>query len=130
MAKSLLILMKNLKREEVLEFAKKISYEKRKSQGFPKYFPGHLEASLQDGHIIQKDVFINKGNFDNPLSFEELKAKFLANAQIYLDNAKANKILDQIINLEKFKPLFFLNIYPSFYKKDNFITLFYYNIYY
>lgn len=90
----------NLKREEVLEFAKKISYEKRKSQGFPKYFPGHLEASLQDGHIIQKDVFINKGNFDNPLSFEELKAKFLANAQIYLDNAKANKILDQIINLE------------------------------
>ncbi|HHO2197464.1 TPA: MmgE/PrpD family protein [Campylobacter coli] len=90
----------NLKREEVLEFAKKISYEKRKSQGFPKYFPGHLEASLQDGRTIQKDVFINKGNFDNPLSFEELKAKFLANAQIYLDNAKANKILDQIINLE------------------------------
>ncbi|EFZ9401885.1 MmgE/PrpD family protein [Campylobacter jejuni] len=90
----------NLKREEVLEFAKKISYKKRKSQGFPKYFPGHLEASLQDGRIIQKDVFINKGNFDNPLSFEELKAKFLANAQIYLDNAKANKILDQIINLE------------------------------
>lgn len=85
---------------------------------------------MQDGRIIQKDVFINKGNFDNPLSFEELKAKFLANAQIYLDNTKANKILDQIINLEKFKPLFFLNIYPSFYKKDNFITLFYYNIYY
>lgn len=50
----------NLKREEVLEFAKKISYEKRKSQGFPKYFPGHLEASLQDGRTIQKDVFINK----------------------------------------------------------------------
>ncbi|BEK12927.1 hypothetical protein B10927_13660 [Campylobacter jejuni] len=55
---------------------------------------------MQDGRTIQKDVFINKGNFDNPLSFEELEAKFLANAQIYLDNAKANKILDQIINLE------------------------------
>lgn len=84
---------------------------------------------MQDGRIIQKDVFINKGNFDNPLSFEELKAKFLANAQIYLDNAKANKILDQIINLENLNHFSFY-IYPSFYKKDNFITLFYYNIYY
>ncbi len=95
---------------------------KRKSQGFPKYFPGHLEASLQDGHIIQKDVFINKGNFDNPLSFEELKANF-SQCTIYLDNAKANKIRSNHQS-RKFKPLFFLNIYPSFYKKDNFITLF------
>ncbi|MBK1973746.1 MmgE/PrpD family protein [Campylobacter sp. TTU-622] len=91
----------NLKRKEILDFAKKITYEKRKSQGFPKYFPGHLKAILQNGKIIQKDVFINKGNFDNPLKFEELKTKFLNNVCIKLNNKEANDLFDFIMNLEK-----------------------------
>lgn len=90
----------NLKRDEVLEFAKKITYEKRKSQGFPKYFPGHLEAILQDGKVIKKDVFINKGNFDNPLSFDEIKAKFLDNALRSIEQKRAQNVVDQIQNLE------------------------------
>ncbi|HEA8164336.1 TPA: MmgE/PrpD family protein [Campylobacter coli] len=91
----------DLKRKEVLEFAQKITYEKRKSQGFPKYFPGHMEAILQDGKVICKDVFINKGNFDNPLSFEELKDKFINNAKENLTMDKIYDILEQIKHLEK-----------------------------
>ncbi|HED6005599.1 TPA: MmgE/PrpD family protein [Campylobacter coli] len=91
----------DLKRKEVLEFAQKITYEKRKSQGFPKYFPGHMEAILQDGKVICKDVFINKGNFDNPLSFEELKDKFINNAKENLTMDKIHDILEQIKHLEK-----------------------------
>ena len=95
--------LENLNREDVLSFAKKISYEKRASSGFPKYFPGHLEALLKDGKIIKKDVFINKGNFDNPLSFEELKAKFLYNAKLSISEEKALNIITQIKNLENLK---------------------------
>lgn len=95
--------LENLNREDVLSFAKKISYEKRVSSGFPKYFPGHLEAILKDGKIIKKDVFINKGNFDNPLSFEELKAKFLYNAKLSISEEKALNIITQIKNLENLK---------------------------
>lgn len=91
----------DLKRKEVLEFAQKITYEKRKSQGFPKYFHGHMEAILQDGKVICKDVFINKGNFDNPLSFEELKDKFINNAKENLTMDKIYDILEQIKHLEK-----------------------------
>lgn len=91
----------DLKRKEVLEFAQKITYEKRKSQGFPKYFPGHMEAILQDGKVICKDVFINKGNFDNPLSFEELKDKFINNVKENLTMDKIYDILEQIKYLEK-----------------------------
>lgn len=97
----------NLKREEVLDFARKITYKKRNSQGFPKYFPGHLEAILQNGKKIQKDVFINKGNFDNPLSLEELKAKFINNALVCIDETKAYEIWEQIARLESLNELSF-----------------------
>ncbi|EAI5529298.1 MmgE/PrpD family protein [Campylobacter lari] len=90
----------DLNRAELIEFAKKISYEKRKSSGFPKYFPGHLEAVLNDGRIIKKDVLINKGNFDNPLSFDELKDKFLSNASIALSLEKADELVKKLQNLE------------------------------
>ena len=98
--------LENLNREDVLSFAKKISYEKRVSSGFPKYFPGHLEALLKDGKIIKKDVFVNKGNFDNPLSFDELKEKFLSNAKISISEAKALELIKQIENLENLKTFF------------------------
>ncbi|WP_348518755.1 MmgE/PrpD family protein [Campylobacter sp. CCS1377] len=97
----------NLKRDEVLEFAKKITYEKRKSSGFPKYFPGHIEAILQDRRVIKKDVFINKGNFDNPLSFEELKAKFLDNALRSVELKRAQNIINQIQDLENLQTFSF-----------------------
>ncbi|RKO64187.1 2-methylcitrate dehydratase [Campylobacter sp. P255] len=91
----------DLNRADLIEFAKKISYEKKKSSGFPKYFPGHLEAILSDGKIIKKDIPINKGNFDNPLSFEELKSKFLSNATASLSLTKAEELVEKVQNLEK-----------------------------
>ncbi|WP_291951620.1 MmgE/PrpD family protein [Campylobacter sp.] len=90
----------DLNRTNLIEFAKKISYEKKKSSGFPKYFPGHLEAILDDGRIIKKDVLINKGNFDNPLNFYELKDKFLSNATIAFSLEKAEELVENIQNLE------------------------------
>lgn len=91
----------DLERKEIIEFAKKISYEKRDSLGFPKYFPGHLQAKLKDGSIVSKDVPINRGNFDRPLSQDEVKAKFLDNAKIHISQSEAMRILEFVLNLEK-----------------------------
>lgn len=91
----------NLNRSEVIAFAKKISYEKRQNSGFPKYFCGHIKVRLKNGDEIKKDVFINKGNFDNPLSKDELEAKFFANVKSVLDRQKALEIIDKITHLEK-----------------------------
>ncbi len=90
----------NLNRAEVLDFARKIDYEKRQSEGFPKYFPGHILARLKNGSEIKKDIFINKGNFDNPLSFDELKCKFLSNAKFALSESESMNLLDKVMNLE------------------------------
>lgn len=91
----------NLNRNEIVAFAKKISYEKRANSGFPKYFCGHIQCVLANGNKIKKDVFINKGNPDNPLTFDELKDKFLCNAQIAISKEKAQSILKAIMCFEK-----------------------------
>lgn len=91
----------DLGRQEVIAFARKISYEKRKSAGFPKYFPGHLQAKLKNGKIIHKDVPINRGNFDRPLSQDEVKEKFLNNAKTHINESEAMQIMDFVLSLEK-----------------------------
>jgi len=90
----------NLNRAEVVKLAKKITYEKRKNEGFPKYFPGHIEAALKDGKIIKKDVFINRGNFDNPLSFDEIFAKFRQCASIKFSEKRLLAIKEAVKNYE------------------------------
>ncbi|MFD0966291.1 MmgE/PrpD family protein [Seminibacterium arietis] len=90
---------KNLHRPEILNFANKISYQERSSLGFPKYFPGHMEVKLKTGKILKKDILINKGNGDNPLSKEELERKFFSNVNGII--TKPNIILDYIYNLEQ-----------------------------
>lgn len=89
-----------LDREEVIEFSKKISYEKHTSDGFPKYFPGHIEAILDSGELLKKDVFINKGNFDNPLSFDDVLFKFKSCVLYKLNENSFLKIVEIIKNYE------------------------------
>lgn len=95
----------NLHREEILNFAKKIRYEKHKSTGFPKYFPGHIEAFLHNKKIVKKDVFINKGNFDNPLSYNEILFKFKNCVLNKISEEKSKNIIDGIANYEISKPI-------------------------
>lgn len=90
----------DLKRSEIVNFAKKIKYEKYVSVGFPKYFCGKLKATLNDGSIIIKEVKINKGNPDNALSLDELLEKFNANIN---NKHLSEKIKKQVLNLENIK---------------------------
>lgn len=90
---------KNLQRPEIKAFANKISYQERTSLEFPTYFPGHMEIMLTNGSIIKKDISINKGNSDNPLSKEELEQKFFNNTKGVITNSAY--ILDYIYTLEQ-----------------------------
>lgn len=90
----------NLNRKEIIDFSQKINYAIKKSAEFPKYFPGHIEVKLKNGNSIKKDVSINRGNFDNPLSFEELEQKFKCNAYKTLNNQQILNCLDKIKHLE------------------------------
>ena len=98
---------KNLTRPEVLSLAEKISYQEKVSSNFPKYFPGHMEVFLNNGNSFKKDIFINKGNGDNPLSKEEIIRKLKKNAKSVVNDI--DFILDYISNLEEQKKALIIN---------------------
>jgi 2-methylcitrate dehydratase PrpD/kynurenine formamidase len=47
---------------------------------FPHQFPAILRIKTRDGRILEEKVLANRGGPGNPLSVDELKTKFLANA--------------------------------------------------
>jgi 2-methylcitrate dehydratase PrpD len=47
---------------------------------FPRQFPAVLRARLWDGRVIEERVAVNRGGPGNPLSADELRAKFLTNS--------------------------------------------------
>lgn len=67
---------------------------------FPNQFPAVLTLTLQNGEVLQEKVLANRGGPQNPLSFDELKIKFMANASRCLSEAAAAALADQIAQLE------------------------------
>jgi 2-methylcitrate dehydratase PrpD len=67
---------------------------------FPNQFPAVLTIRLKNGEVLVEKVLANRGGSGNPLSFEELKIKFLANAGRRLSAAAANALADSIAQME------------------------------
>lgn len=67
---------------------------------FPMQFPAILEVQLTDGRTIVEKVLNNRGGNQNPLTFEELGAKFHDNARRTLDPASIERIQRACHNLE------------------------------
>ncbi len=67
---------------------------------FPNQFPAVLTIRLKSGEVLVEKVLANRGGPGNPLSFDELKIKFLANAGRRLSVALAEALADGIAHLE------------------------------
>lgn len=59
-----------------------------------------VTVRMKDGKKYEKEVLIAKGMPQNPLSVQELQTKFRDCASIYLDNAKVEKCLAFLTELE------------------------------
>ncbi len=88
----------NIKRPDLLALAKKVSYRDAKpgETTFPRYFPGWLTATLQDGRRIEKRLDINYGNPDNPLTEDDVRRKFNDNVAGVIPDAQAEKLLARL----------------------------------
>ena len=71
---------------------------------FPHQFPATLKIKLNHGAELIEKVLANRGGPQNPLSFDELKIKFMANAGRRLTTERAAAIADAIHQLETVKP--------------------------
>ena len=65
---------------------------------FPHQFPAILRVRTQGGEELEERVMANRGGPDNPLSEEEIKVKFRANASRTLAPEEAERLADAILD--------------------------------
>ena len=93
----------NLARDELLRLASKVTYRSARpgEMPFPRSFPGLLEATLADGRRVVQRLDVNRGHPDNPLSFDEVAAKFRDNARDALGEARAEETIRLVTALPR-----------------------------
>ena len=70
----------------VLDIAAKVSYETKEYASYPSEgFPGGVEIKLANGDVLEAELDHQKGGPDNPMSREEVSAKYQENARLALD---------------------------------------------
>ncbi|MDP2779709.1 MmgE/PrpD family protein [Devosia sp.] len=91
-----------IERDDLISLARKTSYEnaEKGTTGFPKYFPGHLRVTLNNGRLVEKRVAINRGNPDAPLSGDDVARKFKRNVEGILSMERAASLVDAVLELD------------------------------
>ena len=66
---------------------------------FPRQFPAVMTIKTRSGKVLNAEVMANRGGPGNPLSTEELKTKFNANAGITMDQGGSDRLAGAAMNL-------------------------------
>ena len=66
----------------VLELARKVRYETKEYESYPAAFPGGVRIRLRGGRVLEADFPYQRGGPENPMSAEEVRAKFRENAAL------------------------------------------------
>ncbi len=66
---------------------------------YPDKFPARVTITLKDGKSFQETVLFPKGDPQDPLSADEIAAKYRDNAGARLGAARANELLQAIYAL-------------------------------
>jgi 2-methylcitrate dehydratase PrpD len=94
--------------EAVLALAAKVRYEIDPKNPYPKRFTGHVRAVLKGGRAVEERQDHLRGGADEPLTRQEIEAKFAANArhgrwsaaQIEAALALARRLFDGAVDLQ------------------------------
>ena len=85
----------------VLAVAAKVRYETREYATYPQAFPGATLVRLADGTQLEADYPYQKGGPENPLSNDEVRAKFRENAGLALAAPAVEALEEAILTLER-----------------------------
>jgi 2-methylcitrate dehydratase PrpD len=85
---------------DVLAVAAKVRYETREYATYPKAFPGGAAITLTDGTTFEADFTHQKGGPENPLTADEVRAKYRENAGAVLTDDAAARLEEAVLALE------------------------------
>jgi 2-methylcitrate dehydratase PrpD len=84
----------------VLAVAAKVSYETPEYPTYPQAFPGGVRVRLASGETLEGDFPYQQGGPENPLSADEVRAKFRGNASLALGDGALDALEEAILTLE------------------------------
>ena len=85
----------------VLAVARKVRYETKPYPTYPQAFPGGALVRLTDGTSFEADYPYQKGGPENPLSPDEVRAKFRDNASLALPDAAVEALEEALLSLDE-----------------------------
>lgn len=89
----------------IIALSEKTSYRPDPDSAYPDYYSGALDIHLRDGRCLHHREQMNRGSAENPMSDDEIRAKFRDNACRTITLADADTALSIIENLESERTL-------------------------
>jgi 2-methylcitrate dehydratase PrpD len=90
----------SLQNPEILALARRVQYHVDPSYPGPGRFKGAVKIALKDNRIFEEVEEYNRGSAENPMTYEELRAKFDQNASGFLPPDQRNGLARGINQLE------------------------------
>lgn len=84
----------------VAALARRVTYRVDPDYPGPGRFKGAVEITLKDGRTLSYTQEHNRGSVENPMTYDELRAKFDENAADRLDGERREHLADWIANCE------------------------------
>jgi 2-methylcitrate dehydratase PrpD len=86
---------------KVLDLARRVRYETKEYPTYPAAFPGGVRISLKDGSVLDAELPHQRGGPENPLTDDEVRAKFRENAGLALSGDAVDALEQTILSLER-----------------------------
>jgi 2-methylcitrate dehydratase PrpD len=87
--------------QRVLDLARRVRYETKAYDTYPAAFPGGVRITMRDGKVLEAELPHQRGGPENPLSADEVRAKFHENAGLALSESAVESLESAILSLEQ-----------------------------
>jgi 2-methylcitrate dehydratase PrpD len=84
----------------ILDLCDRTRYVIDPDSTFPRHYGGKLEINLKDGRVLKHSEPVNRGSRDNPLSPEDIIAKFRTTASRALPAERVEQAVAQALSLD------------------------------
>ena len=85
----------------VLALAARVEHVQRAFPTYPRSFPGWVRIETRAGAVLELELEHQRGGPENPMSVDEVRAKFRANAALALDAASIDELEAALLSLDE-----------------------------